>query len=59
MAPLTGVVLSTVRRAHAGSGAGLLNTRQQATRSGRNLVERGIYFAAREIEAHRLGVLAA
>jgi len=30
MAPLAGVVLATVRPAHAGSGAGLLNTVQQA-----------------------------
>ncbi len=30
MAPLAGMVLATVQPAHAGSGAGLLNTIQQA-----------------------------
>jgi EmrB/QacA subfamily drug resistance transporter len=59
MSPLAGVVLSTVRHAHAGSGSGLLSTTQQAAAAAGISLIGAIYFAAHAIGGDRLGALAA
>jgi EmrB/QacA subfamily drug resistance transporter len=59
MAPLAGVVLSTVRHAHAGSASGLLSTTQQAAAAAGISLIGAIYFAAHAIGGDRLGALAA
>ena len=57
MAPLAGVVLATVRPAHAGSGAGLLNTVQQAAGAlGVSLVGAAYFLGG---TTDRRGILAA
>jgi len=57
MAPLAGMVLATVRPAHAGSGAGLLNTVQQAAGAvGVSLVGAAYFLGG---TADRRGILAA
>jgi len=57
MASLAGVVLATVQPAHAGSGAGLLNTVQQAAGAlGVSLVGAAYFLGGR---ADRRGILAA
>jgi len=57
MAPLAGVVLATVRAAHAGSGSGLLNTVQQAGgATGVSLVGATYFLGG---SADRSGLLAA
>ncbi|HEY0421753.1 MAG TPA: MFS transporter [Rhodopila sp.] len=45
MAPLFGAVLTTVKHAHAGSGAGMLTTVQQAANAAGVAVIGGLYFA--------------
>ena len=59
MAPLAGVVLASVRRAHAGSGAGLLNTATQAAGATGISLAGAIYFAGHALGADRVGALAA
>ena len=57
MAPLAGVVLATVQPGHAGSGAGLLNTVQQAAGAlGVSLIGAAYFLGG---ATHRRGMLAA
>ena len=49
MAPLFGAVLTTVKHAHAGSGAGMLTTVQQAANAAGVAIIGGLYFAVQPI----------
>ncbi|HKU94073.1 MAG TPA: MFS transporter [Vineibacter sp.] len=59
MAPLAGVVLSSVPRIHAGAGAGLLSTATQAAGAAGISLAGAIYFAGRSVGTERDGACAA
>jgi EmrB/QacA subfamily drug resistance transporter len=59
LAPLFSVVLTQVRHAHAGSGAGILTTTQQVANGTGVVVVGAVYFAALRLHSDRWALLAA
>jgi EmrB/QacA subfamily drug resistance transporter len=59
LAPLFSAVLTQVRHAHAGSGAGILNTTQQVANGAGVVLVGAAYFAVQEWDGNRWALLAA
>ena len=59
LAPLFSVVLTQVRHAHAGSGAGILATTQQVANGAGVVVVGAVYFAVHGLDGNRWALLAA
>jgi predicted MFS family arabinose efflux permease len=59
MAPLFGAVLTSVRHAHAGAGAGILTTTQQTANAGGVALVGLVYFTVRETASGQIAMLTA
>jgi predicted MFS family arabinose efflux permease len=59
LAPLFSAVLTQVRHAHAGSGAGILTTTQQVANGTGVVLVGGVYFAVQGLDGNRWALLAA
>jgi predicted MFS family arabinose efflux permease len=59
LAPLFNVVLTQVRHAHAGSGAGILATTQQVANGAGVVVVGAVYFTVQGLDGNRWALLAA
>ncbi len=59
LAPLFSAVLTQVRHAHAGSGAGILTTTQQVANGTGVVLVGGVYFAVQGFDGNRFALLAA
>ena len=59
LAPLFSAVLTQVRHAHAGSGAGILTTTQQVANGTGVVLVGGVYFAVQGLDGDRWALLAA
>jgi MFS family permease len=59
LAPLFSVVLTQVRHAHAGSGAGILTTTQQVANGTGVVVVGAVYFAVQGLDGNRWALVAA
>ena len=59
LAPLFSAVLTQVRHAHAGSGAGILTTTQQVANGAGVVLVGAVYFAVQGLDGDRWALLAA